>query len=248
MTLRAPFATRGDHITIDLPGGRVLFSTRRGGVSEGRYVSLNLGRFTDDRPADVEENRGRLAALAGVAADQLLHGRQVHAATVRRVTTMPHPGESPEPADGQATALRGVAPLVLTADCLPVALVSPGAVAMVHAGWRGLAAGVLEEGVSAVRELGGGGELSAALGPAARVCCYEVGEEVHAHFADYGPEVRRGRCLDLPLAARRRLEGAGVSEVWDSDLCTMCSDPSVFFSHRREGGVTGRQAGVVWRT
>jgi YfiH family protein len=149
--------------------------------------------------------------------------------------------------DGHATALRDVAAVVLTADCLPVALGAQGAVAMVHAGWRGLAAGVLEQGVRAVRELGGAGPIRAAIGPGAGPCCYEVGDEVRAAFADLGDAPRHGRRLDLKLIARRRLEEAGVAEVHDTGLCTMCAGPALFFSHRRDGGRTGRQAGVAWR-
>ena len=137
-----------------------------------------------------------------------------------------------------------MAALVLTADCLPIALIAPGAVAMVHAGWRGLAAGVLEEGVEAVRELGGEAELRAAIGPGAGGCCYEVGAEVHAAF---GRPAERAE-IDLKALARERLLAAGVAEVHDVGLCTMCSDPALFFSHRRDGGITGRQAGLAWRS
>ncbi len=125
-------------------------------------------------------------------------------------------------------------------------LASDGAVAAVHAGWRGLAGGILAEGVAAVRELGGTGPVHAAIGPAAGPCCYEVGEEVHAHFADH--DARRGaRNLDLKAVAAAQLRAAGVAAVHDTGLCTMCADPALFFSHRRDGGVTGRQAGIVWR-
>ena len=124
-------------------------------------------------------------------------------------------------------------------------LAAPGGVAALHGGWRGLAGGIVAEGVAALRELGVEGELSAALGPSARGCCYEVGEEVHAAFADV-PGARVGeRNLDLAAVARHALAAAGVAAVHDTGLCTMCDDR--FFSHRRDGGVTGRQAGVVWR-
>ena len=118
---------------------------------------------------------------------------------------------------------------------------------MLHYGWRGLAGGIVEEGARAVRELGGSGPLVAAIGPGGRVCCYEVGEEVHAAFAGFGDSVRRGAHLDLAAVARSELEKAGVDEVADTGLCTICGDPGLFFSHRRDSGVTGRQAGVVWR-
>jgi hypothetical protein len=141
-----------------------------------------------------------------------------------------------------------VAPIVLVADCLPIALAAPGAVAMVHAGWRGLAGGVVDEGVRALRALGAPGAVTAAIGPGAGGCCYEVGEEVHAAFAQHGEDVHDGRKLDLKAIARRDLEAAGVAEVHDVGLCTLCAEPGLFFSHRRDGGVTGRQAGVAWRT
>ena len=112
--------------------------------------------------------------------------------------------------------------------------------AAIHAGWRGVAAGIVEEGVAALREVGGTGPITALVGPAARGCCYEVGEEVHAHFAAY--DARRGeRNLDLPAVIAAKLEN-----VHDVGLCTMCWH-GLFFSHRRDGGMTGRQAGVVWR-
>jgi YfiH family protein len=243
VTLPAPFRPFCEHLAIDLPGGRAVFTTRRGGASSGPYASFNLGRLTNDDPAAVDANRGALAALTGVPRERVAQGRQVHEAAVRRVTEAPYSASPPAEADGQATALPGVAPLVLTADCLPIALVAPEAVAMLHGGWRGLAAGVVEEGVRAVRELGATGSIAAAIGPGAGPCCYEAGPEVHDAL---GTSV--GRNVDLKLAARRRLEAAGVAQVHDIGLCTMCAGEELFFSHRRDGGVTGRQAGMAWRT
>jgi copper oxidase (laccase) domain-containing protein len=129
-----------------------------------------------------------------------------------------------------------------------VAIAANGAAAMVHAGWQGLAGDVIAEGVRAVRDLGGEGPLSAAIGPGAGPCCYEVSEELHARFAPLGPTVRNGGNLDLKRIARLRLESAGVEDVSDCGLCTICSDPELFFSHRRDRGTTGRQAGVAWLT
>jgi purine-nucleoside/S-methyl-5'-thioadenosine phosphorylase / adenosine deaminase len=246
VNLAAPFEAVGDHIGAALGPARVLFTTRRGGVSTGAYQSLNLGLLTDDDREDVRVNRDRVASVVGAPWERFARGRQVHGAEVRRVTVAPA-GEPPAPADGQATALPCVPAIVLTADCLPIALASDDAVAMIHAGWRGLAAGIVEEGVAALREQGAGERVRAAIGPAAGVCCYEVGEEVHAVFADEGPDVRAGRHLDMKLIARRRLEAAGVEDVLETGLCTMCAPPELFFSHRRDGGVTGRQGGIVWR-
>jgi polyphenol oxidase len=227
--VRAPFAWAGEHLRIDLAGGSALFTTRRGGLSEGAFASLNLGPWTEDDPAHVAANRERVRELA--AAERLAQGRQVHGT---RVAVDAGHGEE---ADGQVSTRAGVAPIALVADCLPVALVAPGAVAMVHAGWRGLAGGVLEEAVRAV----GGKPVAAAIGPGIGPCCYEVGEDVHAAFGTSGPTV------DLKALARERLEAAGVAEVHDSGLCTSC-DATRFFSHRRDRGLTGRQAGVAWRT
>jgi copper oxidase (laccase) domain-containing protein len=118
---------------------------------------------------------------------------------------------------------------------------------MVHAGWRGLAGGVLDHGVAAVRELADpGAELVAAIGPGAGPCCYQVGPEVHAAFAGV-TGARRGDNLDLVAIARLRLAAAGVAQVHAVGLCTIC-DPQRFFSHRRDRGVTGRQAGLAWLT
>jgi purine-nucleoside/S-methyl-5'-thioadenosine phosphorylase / adenosine deaminase len=244
--LAAPFRAAGEHIAADLGGTHVLFTTRRGGVSTGPYTSLNLGLWTDDEPNHVHANRDHLAELAGVARGRFAQGRQVHGTHVRALADPPDPHEEPAPADGQATSVPGVAPIVLVADCLPIAVAAPGAVAMLHAGWRGLAGGVLAEGVRALRELGGGEPVVAAIGPGAGGCCYEVGEEVHTAFAAHGDAVRRGNNLDLKAIARRELEAAGVREVHDVDICTICADPALFFSHRRDGGITGRQAGVAW--
>jgi hypothetical protein len=257
MSLPAPFYARDEHFAIDLPAAQAMFTTRRGGFSEGPYASLNLGRLTADRPDAVQRNRAKLQVEVGVPP---AHIRQVHGTEVRRITSLPVAGVAPLPdegvelpeADGQATPLRGLAPMVLVADCLPIAVAGrgrsngDGAVAMLHAGWRGLAGGIVAAGVQALRELGVDGPIEAAIGPGAGVCCYEVGEEVHAEFADVGSDVRRGRNLDLKAIARHELEHAGVDAVHDIGLCTICADDSLFFSHRRDHGVTGRQAGVAW--
>jgi YfiH family protein len=226
------FSAVGKHLGIVLPGGTVLFTTRNGGVSEGPFASLNLGLWTDDEEDRVRENRARVERIGG---GRLAQGRQVHGATV--VESDP---DTVVEADGQVTDRPGVAPIVLVADCVPIALVSPEAVGMVHAGWRGLAGGIVGEAVERLRALGAV-RIAAAVGPGAGPCCYEVGEEVHAAFGT------SGRTVDLKAIARARVEEAGVEEVHDSGLCTMC-DSERFFSHRRDGGVTGRQAGVVWRS
>ncbi|HEY2769243.1 MAG TPA: polyphenol oxidase family protein [Solirubrobacteraceae bacterium] len=244
MKLPSPFHAAGDHIAIELPGARALFTTRRGGVSRGPFESLNLGRLTDDDPSAVDVNRSRVADAAGV---RLVYGRQVHGTRVCRVGEAPVAGADPIESDGQATALRGLGPMVFTADCLPIAIATSGAVTMVHAGWRGLADGVIAEGVAAIRELDGGAEpVAAAIGPGAGPCCYETGPEVHARFERFGAGARNRANLDMKAIARAQLREAGVGEIHDAGLCTICSDPSLFFSHRRDRGITGRQVGVAW--
>ncbi len=222
-------------LAFELPGGgRALFTTRaEGNLSTRRGEGHERGRAARDE----------LCERLGL--QWLCASRQVHGAEVQliRSPTGSLGQAALIDADGHATALSGIGAMVLSADCLPVALSCDGAVVMVHAGWRGLAAGVLERGVGALRELGGSGEIGAVIGPGAGVCCYEVGPEVHATFANaHGA----GRNIDLRAIARERLLAAGVGQVGDVDVCTICDER--FFSHRREGERAGRQAGVAWLT
>jgi polyphenol oxidase len=239
IALPAPFSWVGEHIGVDLGrGARAVFTTRRGGHSAAPFDSLNLGRWTDDDEATVERNREVVAQIAGVPLDHVAQGRQVHGTHVQVVESVPHEIAD---ADAVVTALTGVAALVLTADCMPVALATPTKVAMVHAGWRGLADGVIE---NALAELGDG-PVAAAIGPSAGGCCYEVGDDVReALCVDPcgGPAL-----IDLKSIARERLYGADVDVVHDVGLCTMCTPPDLLFSHRRDGPVTGRQGGIAWR-
>jgi YfiH family protein len=234
-----------------LPGATVRFTGRRGGASTGPYASLNLGTWTDDDPGAVRENRRRLAAGAGVGTERLAQAKQVHGTRVLVVAGDDDlPGADLErvvEADGVATALPGTPCVVLCADCLPVALVADDAVAMVHAGWRGVVGGVLEAGLQALRAAGGHGPVTAVVGPGAGSCCYEVGPEVHEALAPLGPSVRVGDHADLPEAARLRLSAAGADRVLVAGVCTICR-PGRFFSHRRDDGLTGRQAGAAWLT
>lgn len=247
--LPAPFRWQDEHLAIDLPGARAMFTTRRGGFSTGPFASLNLGRLTRDDPEAVTRNREVVQRHAGgrLAMIRQVHGSRVVQLTGSEQASGAEPEWDLEEADGQATALRAVAPIVLTADCLPIALAGGGAVAMLHAGWRGLAEEVIAQGVRALRELASAeAPLVAAIGPGAGPCCYEVGEEVHERFHPFGGQARRGNNLDLTAIARDQLLSAGVDTVHVAGLCTMCSAPSLFFSHRRDGGITGRQGGLVW--
>lgn len=250
-----PDARTAVPVRYELPGGaHALFTCRGdGNLSTQRGEGHEQGRASRDR----------LAGELGLS--WLCASRQVHGRTVQRVRElMGSRGEAvPVDADGHATALRRAGMMALTADCLPVALgaVADGTgadggaavVAIAHAGWRGLAAGVLEESVRALRELGATGPIEAVVGPGAGVCCYEVGEEVHAAFSaevgvgDAGPtagQYRRGNNIDLRAIAQDRLLAAGVASVSHADACTICDER--FFSHRRQGARAGRQAGIAW--
>jgi YfiH family protein len=224
---------RSSELRFELPGGaNALFTERTAG---------NMSSVAGAGAGDAEHARERLRA--GIGADRLCRGHQVHGTVIERIDSELEPGAPARHADGQATALARVGAMVLTADCLPVALGNENAVAMVHAGWRGLAAGVLESGVAALRELGGEQYIVAVIGPGAGVCCYEVGPEIHAIL---GESHRDGPRIDLRAIARERLLAAGVAEVRDVPACTICDER--FFSHRREGTRAGRQAGVAWRS
>ena len=243
MKLPPPFHVWNEQIRGEVGGARVLFTTRRGGFSTGAYESLNLGRLTEDAPEAVTRNRYRIETMIGQPVAKI---RQVHGTRVVRVES-PAPADAPiEEADGQATVRHGVAPVVLVADCLPIVVAGDDGLALLHAGWRGLANGIVEQGVRALRELGCEGRLEAAIGPGAGPCCYEVGEEVHQRFLAYGDRARRGRNLAMGAVASAQLQSHGVQVVHDVGLCTICSDASLFFSHRRDHGVTGRQAGIAW--
>jgi YfiH family protein len=240
---------------FELPGGGLATFTGR---AQG-----NMSSVGGEGAEHGLEARERLRKAVGV--QRLVRGYQVHGTVVGRVladgkraglgsevfersgldsNAFQCEDSTDQPifeADGHALAAQGLAAMVLSADCIPVALGAKGAVAALHAGWRGLAGGVLEEGMRALREVGGRGDVVAVVGPCAGRCCYEVGEEVHAAFAGAH---RNGRLIDLRAIAHERLIEAGVAQVLDFEACTICDER--FFSHRREGIRAGRQAGLAW--
>jgi len=220
---------------------RALSTTRSGGCSTGAWASMNLGRHCGDEPDHVSRNRQVLNRELPAAPQWL---RQVHGASVAR-----HPGDpGPEP---EADALVAFAPgqvcAVLTADCLPVVFCDRAGsrVAVAHAGWRGLAGGVLQATVGALEVEPS--ELLAWLGPAIGPSVYEVGAEVAAAFPgefDQGFAPRGDRwLLDLYTVARLKLGAAGVTSVFGGGFCTF-SDSERFYSYRRDGP-TGRMATLV---
>jgi YfiH family protein len=231
------------YLRWDAPGPyEVVFTTRVGGVSEGPYASLNLGRKTGDDVERVDENRRRACAEIGADVERLALNYQMHSALVHRA----RPGARGEPGDGLWSDEADLPILALSADCLPIALARSNgrapAVAVVHVGWRGLLAGMIESAVAAL----GGGAIAAAVGPAIGPCCYEVRDDVAEPFrARFGPGIVEAGRLDLWRAAEDALKGAGVAQVERVDLCTACH-PELFFSHRRDGKPRGVQ-GVLAR-
>lgn len=224
-------------LEASLPGATAAFSTRIGGVSEPPFDGLNLGALTEDDVQSIVENRRLLAAALGFAPEAIAFGRQVHGAELATHGGSP---SQPNAVDGHVITEPEVLGLVFVADCVPVALSGPNGAAILHCGWRGLAAGIVAKGVAAI------GATDAAVGPSIGACCYEVGPEVLVPFERLGEGIADGRLLDLPEVARRLLLGAGVERIELSGLCTSC-EPELFFSHRRDRGRTGRQAGLVWR-
>jgi len=224
-------------------GYQVAFTTRVGGVSEGPFESLNLGRKSGDEVERVDENRRIACEAIGADVAKLALNFQVHSARVRRA----EPAARGERADGLWTEEPGLPILAMSADCLPIALArtdgSRPAVAVLHAGWKGLLAGIVASGVEA---LGGGRNLAAAVGPGIGPCCYEVGEEVAVPFRErFGDDVLADGRLDLWTSAERALRAAGVEHVDRFDRCTAC-EPETFFSHRRDHGRTGRQGVIAY--
>ncbi len=243
------------------PGIQALTSLRSGpGQSLLPFDRFNLGLRCGDDPAHALANRRRLDTELQLPQAprwlQQVHG--IHAVRFDRGESEFSPGlaagDAPEPiADAAVTASAGVVLAILTADCLPVLLCSRDGqhLGAAHAGWRGLAAGVLESTVVAMATPADG--LIAWLGPAAGPQNYEVGEEVRAGFLDVDPAADAAFVatrenhwrIDLYLLARQRLAAVGVEHVFGGGLCTI-ADPQRFYSHRRDQR-TGRMASLIWR-
>jgi polyphenol oxidase len=228
---------------------RIAFTSRQGGVSDGSFASLNLGFATPDDPAGVAENRRRALAAAGADAGRAVSLRQRHGSAVVEAGPAPPGGGYldasvawPE-GDALLTSQPGLPVIAHGADCLTAALVAADGsrLAVVHAGWRGLVAGVLE---AAAERVGPG--FSAVVGPGAGVCCYEVGADVAGPLAArFGDGAVVGGHADLAACAQRALERSGAAELAVAGLCTIC-DPERFHSHRRDGAGSGRQAVVAY--
>ncbi len=227
---------------------RAAFTLRGGGVSAPPFDTLNLGDHVGDSPAAVAENRRRVREGLNLPAEPAWL-EQVHGT---RVADLDTPGDADSPADAIVTRRAGRVCAVQVADCMPVLFAArdASAVAVAHAGWRGLAAGVLE---ATVARLGlAAGELVAWLGPAISARHFEVGGEVRAAFLAGDPgaaaaftQNERGRWqCDLAALARRRLAALGLTEISGASWCTH-GDPARFFSFRRDGRC-GRMAALIW--
>ncbi len=241
-------------LRLESAGFLAAFSERDGGISEGPFQSLNLGLRSGDRVDAVSGNRRRLCEALGVP--PFACGRQAHGSRLARVGRRSAGAGFDDPAfafprtDALTTAERGIPLAVLAADCVPVALADPvaGRVAVVHAGWRGIAGGVI---ASALRAFPEPRRVLAAIGPAIGPDHYEVGDDVARAVGASTPggAVLSGRgtrrLLDLPATAARVLRGSGVRHVEACDACTACN-PDRFYSYRRDG-VTGRQGLVAMR-
>ncbi len=226
---------------------RAVSTTRGGGHSREVYAGFNLGAGCGDNPRHVAKNRRLLRTLAALPAEPVWL-RQVHGTRVLDAATL----SSGPPADASFSATPGVACAVLSADCLPVLLCDEQGrrVAAAHAGWRGLAAGVLESTVTAMQV--SPPKLLAWLGPAIGPLKYEVGDEVREHFITADHDARsafqpsaNGRWLaDLYALATGRLQRLGIQRIHGGHYCTH-SDPENFFSYRRDG-ICGRMASCIW--
>jgi polyphenol oxidase len=195
--------------------------------------------FTTRTAGSLKESHERAVSAIGIASARVFQGRQVHGTELAFHEDGDAATGSAE-VDGHVIRSPDMAGLVYTADCLPVAVAGPGGAAILHCGWRGLAAGIVARGVGVVDA------TAAAVGPGIGPCCYEVGDEVLAAFSGLDDGISSGRMLDLPEVARQQLRRAGVEEIEIAGLCTHCEE-GLFFSHRRDGG-PGRQGGLVWLT
>ncbi|NOH93457.1 peptidoglycan editing factor PgeF [Vibrio sp. AIC-3] len=226
-------------------------STRFDGCSTGAYQGLNLGMHVGDDASLVENNRAWLKQHANMpAAPVWLH--QTHSTDV---VTVLHPTADILDADGTFTTAKGVVCSAMTADCLPVILTDTKGtqVAAVHAGWRGLAGGILENAVAKFSNLGSENKIIAWLGPAIGKQAFEVGDDVLEAFVSFDSQAKLafeakaepGKWLaNMSQLATQRLNKVGVTSVTDSNLCTF-ADADAFYSYRRDG-ITGRQATFIW--
>jgi polyphenol oxidase len=231
------------------------FPTREGGVSKAPHDTLNLGLSVDDEPAAVLENRRRLCASVGVSPQRLAVPGQVHGTKLSWVgeaeagrgaadrETVIHDH------DGLLTNVRGLGLAISYADCVPVVIVALGddgpELAAVHAGWRGMLAGIVGKAAAGLARRGR--MLGAVIGPSIGLCCFIVDDALRVRFAARFPGSVGAHAVDLWECARTELEAAGVppAGITVTGVCT--SSDGRFFSHRRDHGLTGRHLAIAWR-
>lgn len=223
---------------VDLPGARAVFTTRTGGFSEGPFDSLNFGHATDDDAGVVARNVAKIQDELGIAQPLLLN--QVHGSQVIEIPRTPP--ATPPIADGATTTERGRPVLITGADCPGIVISSASRTTSLHCGWRPVAAGIVEAACAEFR----GEPYDAAIGPGICQDHFEVGPEVIESMGPNAEEFADGRQLDLVGLIEARLLACGARRVQRIDRCTSCL-PELFFSHRRDGGVTGRQGMLAWR-
>ncbi len=244
---------------ISYPHG---FSTRRGGVSEGVFESLNLGMNRGDDKEKVKENYRRFLEECGIECEEFVCGEQVHGSRVMTVhkedARVPYGYDTLFEADGYVTSDPGVPLAIFTADCIPLLMADEkaGVAAAVHSGWRGTVQDIEKNAVNSMLELGASCEnIKACIGPAIGRCCFEVGEEViegitdllHGDALDLYDKKENGKyMLDLKGVLKRSLINSGLSEE-NIDIikdCTMCLHDK-YWSHRYTGGIRGSQASII---
>jgi polyphenol oxidase len=238
---------------------RTFFTSRLGGVSKGPFCSLNFGKFTDDAPENIEENRKRVFEALNIEHPIMVFPRQVHGDAIACIGVQDVTGRNNitiEETDAVITRLKHVILTTVHADCIPVYLadLKNGVIGLAHAGWRGTRENIAVKTADRMVELLGAEKSSmiAVIGPGVAACCFEVGQEVYDAFKEVFPYVDRyasqkenGKfLLDLKSINERQLRTAGIENVKVSGFCTCC-DEELFFSHRRDHGMTGRMAAGI---
>lgn len=235
------------------PGLTHAFLGRTGGVSKGHLHSLNMGRGEEDTAENLAENKRRVGEAFGFQPSRIFTVSQVHS---DRIVILDDPDKSPDElksieADAIITNIKGAAIGILTADCVPVLLYdhNNGVIAAIHAGWKGTAHKISKKTVNAMKERFGTKpeDITAAIGPAIGMCCYKVQDDVVMAVGNIDKVTKTCEfhwCLDLAKANLIDLEEAGISKIDSSNLCTSCSF-HLFYSHRKERGMTGRQLSFI---
>lgn len=236
----------GGALTWNTPQGAhgAMFTTRVGGISEGPYESLNVGAHVGDDIARVLENRASVCAIADAIPETVysveqVHGNEVHVAHPDALELGSWGIHRPTVQADAIVFSEGVA-VVMVADCLPLIVVGSKASAVVHLGWRGVASDLVDKVMTHV-----GTPIGAAIGPHIRDCCYGVQDDVAAQFdPQFCTSADGSKRLNLERAVLAKLQRHSVVDIQTNEICTSCD--SSFFSHRRDGGKTGRQCLIAW--